>query len=117
MSKTKGQTFQSNIVLETKPKRFGIVSEFVGTDCFDLDHYLLSCTKYKCALLMGQIREQTQKFGFIPVRCRNVCGTFAERLLLFCFDITAMYYPGGPSTVSLGHFDMHQRYLHSHFNL
>ena len=23
-----------------------------------------------------------------PVRCRNVCGMFVERLLLYCFDIT-----------------------------
>jgi hypothetical protein len=25
-----------------------------------------------------------------PVRCRNVCGTFVERLLLYCFDITTV---------------------------
>jgi hypothetical protein len=27
-----------------------------------------------------------------PVRCRNVCGTFVERLLLYCFGITIYYY-------------------------
>ena len=46
MSKTKGQTF-SDIVLETKPKRFGIFPKFVllKTDCFDLVQNLLSWTK------------------------------------------------------------------------
>jgi hypothetical protein len=32
---------------------------------------------------MGQIREKLRRFGFIPVRCRNVCGTFVERLFLY----------------------------------
>ncbi len=39
---------------------------------------------------MGKIWEQQpRRFAFIfPVRCRNVCGTFVEHLLLFCFDVT-----------------------------
>jgi hypothetical protein len=38
---------RSDIVSETKPKRFGIVPEFVllRTDCFDLVQNLLSFTK------------------------------------------------------------------------
>jgi hypothetical protein len=40
---------RSDIVLETKPKRFGIVPEFVllKADYFELAQNLLSWTKYK----------------------------------------------------------------------
>ncbi len=40
---------RSDIVSETKPKRFGIVPEFVllKADCFDLVQNLLSWTEYK----------------------------------------------------------------------
>ncbi len=60
MSQTKGQTFRYR--LETKPKHFGIVPNFVllRTDCFDLVQNLLSWTKKKWSPSMGQIREQTQ---------------------------------------------------------
>jgi hypothetical protein len=31
--------------------------------------------------------------------CRNVCGTFVERLLLHCFDITKHYHHTTPFTI------------------
>jgi hypothetical protein len=49
---------------------------------------------------MGQIWEQTQTFWFhflldvgtFVERLWNVCGTFVERVLLYCFGITIYYY-------------------------
>jgi hypothetical protein len=54
---------------------------------------------------MGQIWEQTHADVLVlfPVRCRNVCGTFmerlwniVERLLVYCFDIPLAYPEAGP---------------------
>jgi hypothetical protein len=30
--------------------------------------------------------NELKRYGLIPFRYRNVCGTFVERLLLYCFD-------------------------------
>ena len=86
---------RSDIVLETKPKRYGNVSEFLllKTDCFHLVQNLLSWTKQKGSFSMGQIRERIQSF-FVSFLLD--IGTFVERLLPYCFDITSNYvqYPG-----------------------
>jgi hypothetical protein len=37
-------------------------------------------------------------FCFIPISYRNVCGTFVERLFLYCFDVTSSDVP---------HLDIH----------
>ncbi len=86
MLNTKGQN--SDILLETKPKGFGIVSEFVQmrTDCFDL-------FQPESALL-----DQTEMFSFdgtdsamnsdVLVSFLLDVGTFVERLFLYCFHIT-----------------------------
>jgi hypothetical protein len=78
----KGKTFRYRFGNETK--MLGIVPEFVllRTDCFDLVQNLLSWTKYKCALSMGQIRDSRTNSDVLVsfLLGRNVCGTFAPLL-------------------------------------
>ncbi len=75
--------------METKPKRFGIVPEFVllRTDCFYLVQNLLPGPNRNDLFRWVRLGNELRRFGFIPVRCRNVCEMFVEHLFLYCFDI------------------------------
>jgi hypothetical protein len=89
MSKRKDK--RSDIVLETKPKRFGIVPEFFlienrlfrfGPESALLDHI------ERISFDNTNSWKNSVVFCFIPFRYWSVCGTIVERLLLYCSDIT-----------------------------
>ncbi len=66
MSKTKGQTFRYRFGNETKT--FWYRSRI--------------CLVENRLFKFGPESAELRRYGFIPVRCRNVCGTFVP--LLFC---------------------------------
>ena len=77
-----------------KPKRFGIVPEFVFLEkigCFDLVQNLFSWTKQKLSLSMEQIPEQTQTLGFhscqMSKRLWNVCSFTVLTLLVTVYPV------------------------------
>jgi hypothetical protein len=91
--RNKGENKRSDIVLETKPKRFGIVPEFLllKTYCFDLIQNLRVFFCFNCfPSLVGQIErisfdktnsgKNSLVSCFISIRYQNVCGTFAPLL-------------------------------------
>ncbi len=75
-----------DIVLETKPKRFGIVPVFVLFENrlfrFGPESTLLYQIKM-ISFRWGSFGNELTRYGFIP-GCRNVCGTFVERLWNVC---------------------------------
>jgi hypothetical protein len=42
-----------------------------------------------CSIDGADLGTNSDVLVSFPVRCRNVCGTFVEHLLLYCFDITS----------------------------
>jgi hypothetical protein len=58
---------------------------------------LTGTSKWKCALRWGRFGNKIRRFGFIAVRCRNVCRTFAT----FYDDITKFW-----MTKSYGFFSL-----------
>jgi hypothetical protein len=77
MSKTKGQTFRHRFGNETKTfwyrSRICLVENRLFRFGPDLNRNVL--------FRWGRFGNKLRRFGFIPVRCRNVCGMFLERLL------------------------------------
>ncbi len=41
-----------------------------------------------CSFDGADLGTNSEVLVIFSVRCQNVCGTFVERLLLYCFDIT-----------------------------
>ncbi len=83
MSKTKGQTFRYHL---------GKLNQNVVVSFPNLSTWKQTVAIWSEMIFsVGQIRERAQTLWFIPVRCRNVCGTFVEHLFLYCFDITTRH--------------------------
>jgi hypothetical protein len=82
----------SNIVLETKPKRFGIVPKFLllKTDSLDFVQNLLSWPKYKGS---PSIRKNSIVFCFSPIGYRNVWNvcSFTVLILLEVLVLTGIW--------------------------
>ncbi len=73
---------RSDIVLETKPKRFGIIPKFVllRTDCFDLVQNLISFDGADSGTNSDILVSFLLDVGTIVECLWNVCGTFVPLL-------------------------------------
>ncbi len=87
MLKTKGQMFRYRFRNETKKN---VLVPFPNLSCWE---QMVSIRFRICSpgpnrndlFQWGRFGNELRRFGLIPVRCRNVCGPFVERLFLYCF--------------------------------
>jgi hypothetical protein len=90
MSKTKGQTFRYRFGNENKTfwyrSRISLIENRLFR--FSLESALLGQIE-RISFDNTNSGDNSIVFCFIPIRYRNVYITFVNRLLLYCFDITA----------------------------
>jgi hypothetical protein len=89
MSKTKGQTFRYRFGNETKTfwyrSRISLIENrlfLFGPESAHLGEI------ERIPFDMTNSGTNSIVICFIPIRYWDVCGTFVDRLLLYCFDIT-----------------------------
>jgi hypothetical protein len=80
----------SDIVLGTKPERFGIVPEFALNLVKNLFSWTNRNDLFRWDRFGNELRIVERLWNvcgmFVERRLWNVCGTFVERLFLYCFD-------------------------------
>ncbi len=77
---------RSVIVMETTPN---VLVSFPNSSCWEhivsLWSRICSPGTYRNDLFRwGRFGNELRHYGFIPVRCRNVCETFVERMWTIC---------------------------------
>jgi hypothetical protein len=81
MSKTEGQTFRYRFGNETKTFWYRSRICLVENRLFWFGPESVRTKSPNDLFRWGRLENELRRFGFIPVRCRNVCGTFVPLLL------------------------------------